>query len=232
MGFIKYSKCATIFGTKLHFSSVPHSSHSIRHIEWIFPAAKSSHLSGAVEIIVKIFKTALRTAIGRQKLTYETLEVFCFECEMVCNSRPLYTVRSNGDHIVPITPSELACGRVLQELPAPVMSNEENISFPAQWKMRRMLQNGFWRNFSDNYLRYLIPTKKSWTSENLTPIKPKDVVLLKDTNLSKNNYKLAVVDKIITGTDGRVRTTWVTPVNAKNSVHRHISKLCLLEAFH
>jgi hypothetical protein len=73
----------------------------------------------------------------------------------------------------------------------------------------------------------LSPTKK-WMKMREDPLKKGDVVLLRDDNLAKNDWKLARVETVHHGKDNLIRMVDLR-IPSGSVIRRHLNKLALLE---
>ena len=81
-------------------------------IQWRFNLARAPWWGGMYERMVRSTKRCLMKAVGSQRMTYEELNTVLVEVEAVLNSRPL-TYIYDDDIELPLTPSQLFCGRRL-----------------------------------------------------------------------------------------------------------------------
>ncbi|CAM4510486.1 unnamed protein product [Leuciscus chuanchicus] len=72
-----------------------------------------------------------------------------------------------------------------------------------QWRQVQALSNMFWRRWRQVYLSTLQGRKK-WTKSHQN-LQEGDVVLLKDNQVVRNSWPMAIVTKAIPGKDGKVR---------------------------
>ena len=184
-------------------------------VEWTFNIEKAPWWGGVFERMVKSTKRCLRKMIGQAKLSLDELQTAVIEVESIINSRPLSYVSSN-DLEEPLTPSHLLIGRRVLSLPDNLSHdgelNDKDFEVnPAQLN-RRMKHlnntlNHFWRRWRDEYLVGLREShrqnKKEASSQ--SPISAGNVVVVHDESLPRGFWKLAKVESVITGQDGKVR---------------------------
>ncbi|KAI7795559.1 hypothetical protein IRJ41_025628, partial [Triplophysa rosa] len=73
-----------------------------------------------------------------------------------------------------------------------------------QWRRVQHLDNTFWSRWRREYLATL-QSRSKWQEERRY-LREGDVVLLKDAQVKRNECPMALVTKIFTSSDGKVRT--------------------------
>ena len=198
---------------------------SRNRIEWIFCSPLSPWSQGVVERMVQNVKKSLTAITHGNTLDIDTLATVFAECENIVNNRPLGVVREMEEAI---TPSHLIAGRKLLSLPDEANKGERKPSAPnAMWRQRQVVLNKFWKKFSHDYLINQQPRKK-WRNYTNSMIKPGDIVVVRDENLSRNDWKLAKVLEIINDRNGIPRYATVQSNNGL-PLRRHFERLALLE---
>ncbi|XP_058789183.1 uncharacterized protein LOC131663100 [Phymastichus coffea] len=89
----------------------------LREIEWHFNPPLSPYFGGLWEAAVKSFKHHFKRVLKDQLLTYEQINTLLIEIEEVLKSRPLYTLSSDPNDPLAITPAHLMIGRPFNVLP-------------------------------------------------------------------------------------------------------------------
>ena len=197
---------------------------SQRGIEWKFIPPASPHFGGAWERLVRSVKVALRSVVGRQPLTDETLQTLMAEVEALLNSRPLTHVSSDPDDLEALTPNHLLLGRASPNLPPGVFS-ETDLSSRKRWRHGQRLADEFWRRWRREYLPTLT-TRRKWTEDGEN-IRPGALVLIAEDNVPRGMWSMARVLRPIVGPDGRVRSAVVK--TACGELIRPATRLCVLE---
>ena len=183
-------------------------------VRWTFNVERAPWWGGVFERMIQTAKRCLRKTIGRARLTHEELLTSVVEVEMTLNSRPLSFV-SSEDTEEPLTPSHLLCGYRILSLPDPVIGvDEEDFDRPASATdfTRRMkhlskVLADFWRRWRTEYLLELREAHRHHHTSDVTdgPITVGDIVIIHDENLPRGLWKLGRVEKLMVGTDGKVR---------------------------
>ena len=97
--------------------------------------------------------------------------------------------------------------------------------YSKRWQQANYLTELFWRRWIDEYLPTLIARQK-WVLQQRN-LRPGDVVLLIDEQITREKWPLGVVDTCEVSTDGAVRGVVVRTKDG--SLRRDIRKLCLIE---
>jgi hypothetical protein len=197
-----------------------------KSIEWFFSTEKAPHQNGLCERLVRTVKNPLRIAIGAARLTKNQLAITLTEIEAVVNNRPLCLTTNSPEDLIPITPMELVNGRKLDQLPDP--NNRKNVTtFQHLWRKRQAILNQFWKRWHNDYLMSQNIRKiwKSPTSENLVD----KLVLIKEDNLSRNEWKIGRIAETIPSKDGLIRNVIVK--TQSSTLRRPVQKLALFENY-
>ena len=197
-----------------------------KSIEWFYSTERAPHQNGLCERLVRTVKTPLRTAIGAARLTKNQLAIIMTEIEAVVNNRPLCVTSNSPEDITPITPMELVNGRRLEQLPDP--NNRQNVTnFKHLWRKRQTILNQFWKRWHNDYLMSQ-NIRKIWknpTSDNLID----KLVLIKEDNMSRNEWKIGRIAETILSRDGLIRNV-VIKTNS-STLRRPVQKLALFENY-
>ncbi len=199
---------------------------SIHEIQWNFTVPESPWQNGITERMVQIVKKILLIKLGNLTLTLRQLETIMIECEAIVNRRPLAVVlESQHGHDVPITPAKLLYGKDLIPIPS-VQVKQSSIS--NAWKHRKTLLGQFWTKFKNEYITSLQPRQK-WKNVISRDAQVGDIVLIKEDNLSKNEWKIAKVTKVFPDKKGIIRHVELQRPDKLNPILRHINRIGLLE---
>ena len=181
-------------------------------IEWLFNLERAPWWGGVFERMVRMTKRCLRKMIGRAKLTFEELSTIVIEVEGVINSRPL-TYLSPDDFDQPLTPAHLLCGRRLLSLPDTIYCKDIEDAYEMTPKhmtkrltyLNRIL-NDFWKRWQTEYLSELRDAHRYGDKTSAEhEVKVGDIVLVHDDSKPRGFWKLALVEKLVTGRDGLTR---------------------------
>ena len=168
-------------------------------------------------------KRCLKKTIG------ELLTVIT-ETEMILNARPLSYVTS-VDVEEPLTPSHLLHGRRFISLPDvctgdPTDPDFELTSTELGKRMSHLshVMNHLWHRWRDEYLIVLRDSHRHSAKDTVpAPVAVGDMVVVHDENLPRGLWKLAQVERLVTGADGLIRgaTIRVKSKGCKSSTMRH-----------
>ena len=176
--------------------------------------------------MVKTVKQSLKKSIGRATLSYDELNTILTEVESIINARPLTYVYDDTESIsYPLTPSHLIWGRRITN-----MANSShfemvstNNSLMRRLKHHRALlryfTNDWWRNYLLN-LRENSTKSHGSNKPNQAGIVVGDIVLLRLDSTSRNFWKLAKVEELVEGRDGKVRSAVVKTISDQGKPSR------------
>ncbi|XP_060559754.1 uncharacterized protein LOC132719841 [Ruditapes philippinarum] len=176
--------------------------------------------------------------LGRSYVTYETLQTVITEIETMINDRPLtYVCSGNSDEPEVLTPSHLLYGRRITKLPyedvlsctfpTPINKLSDRSSVIKQATIQTKLINHFRDRWRHEYLTALRERHQT-TGKNDQTISVGDVVLVHD-DVPRLLWKLAVVEELVPGKDGLIRSA---KIRAQNGLtNRAIVKLYPLEMY-
>ena len=189
-------------------------------VTWKFNVERAPWWGGAFERLVRSTKRCLKKLIGRSHISLDELTTALAEIEAVLNSCPLSYV-SSEDLDEPITPSHLILGQRLLSLPDNLDylcdPDDEEFTLDKNQVTSRVrhlnnLLNHFWKRWRTEYLSCLRevhsqPSRK--TQGERAVIATGDVVIVKDEHIPRGQWKLGVVQEVLTGCDGLVRAAVV-----------------------
>ena len=165
------------------------------------------------ERLVGLMKRGLKKTIGQAKMSYDELSTLIIEVEAVLNSRPL-TYVSTEDTTEPLAPSHgLMTGRRLLTLPkiGTCVCSEDSDFLPgsSQPLCKRLTLNKtidhFWTRWRREYLvafRDSHQHRKSSCSD--ATVNVGEVCVLFDSKCPRTFWRLAKIEHLISGQDGKV----------------------------
>jgi hypothetical protein len=177
--------------------------------------------------------------VGRTKLSLVQLQTVVAQIEAILNDRPLMRVSTDPKSFEPLTPAHLLYGRRITTLPSNYEADEEledptygrdmdsQILSKAYLKTQNVLR-AFWRKWSTSYLPSLREHHQATKGPMKEIIKIGDVVQIHQDS-KRSEWKLAVVEQLNRGADGKVRSAEIRTANGRTS--RPINKLYPLEVF-
>lgn len=181
-------------------------------VEWSFNVERAPWWGGVFERMVRMTKRCLKKMVGRAKLTYDELLTAVTEVEAVINSRPLSYV-SSDDFEQPLTPAHLISGRRLLSLPDAIYCRniEDDFETTPQLLTKRLIYlntilKNFWRRWQSEYLLELREAQRQRKKTSDTEsIEVGDIVLVHDEGKPRGFWKLARIEDLIIGKDGKTR---------------------------
>ena len=155
------------------------------------------------------------------------------EIEGILNNQPLTYASTDISDPEPLTPAHLIYGRRIISAPHPVEDSDESTdpSYLTDQDMRKAtsryskLIQHFWIRWRNEYLTAFREFHKA-TGNNRQVIRKGDVVVVHD-DIPRLHWKFAVVDELIKGNDGPIRSAYVS--TAGHKTNRPITKLYPLE---
>lgn len=196
-------------------------------VEWNFNLEKAPWWGGVFERLVKSTKRCLRKMLGQAKFSGDEMHALV-ETEAILNSHPLSNIDAD-DTEEPLTPSHHLTGRqilsVLDNFIACDIDDEDfEVSDESLQRRVRHLNavlNHFWKQWRREYLLELRDAHRQRPgTQTTTPVKIGDVVVVHEEGCPRGFWKVAKVERLITGRDGLVRGA-VLKLPSKN--HRNVT---------
>ena len=159
------------------------------------------------------------------------LQTVIVEIEAVLNDRPLTYVSADLKDPEPLTPSHLLCGRRITSLPHMIMDDEISDSTFGVPPLKEIAkrQSQLIQHFQSRWKKeYLTSLRKYHKASGTTKqqVQVGDVVIVHD-DIPRTNWKLAIVEKLITGLDGVSRAAEIRTAGGRTN--RLTTKLFPLE---
>ena len=136
-------------------------------------------------------------------LNDESFRTLLAEVECIVNSRPLTVENLEDQSSLPLTPNAILTMKSKVILPPSGIFQREDMYCRKRWRQVQHLANEFWTRWRKEYVAS-IQERSKWKGvrENFLV---DDVVLLKDENLPRNQWPLAMVAEVFLSDDGLVR---------------------------
>ncbi|KAJ0173857.1 hypothetical protein K1T71_011006 [Dendrolimus kikuchii] len=196
---------------------------SDNHIKFSFIPPYSPHFGGLWEAGIKSCKHHLRRVVGGANLTYEEFATVLIQIEAILNSRPLSTLSTDPNDLLPLTPAHFLIGRPLTAPAAADLTKLPNHRLPRYEIIEKMRQD-FWKRWAKEYVSEL-QTRTKWKI-NKDDVKLHQLVLIKDDNLPPLKWKLGRIIRIFPGLDGVSRVADL--YTSSGVTRRAFSKICPL----
>ena len=201
---------------------------SSNRVTWKFIVERAPWWGGFWERLIQSVKKCLKKTVGRTSLDYDELNTVLVETESIINSRPLTYIYGNDESVSdPLTPSHLINGRKISLLPNDehfeIISTHNTLTRRQQHHKRLLEQ--FAEQWRHEYLLSLRerPTTKS-ANGNAATVHVGDIVILKNDSSSRAFWKLAKVEELLPGNDGKIRAAMVKvpPINGKSQLLKRV----------
>ena len=170
--------------------------------EWHKVPTDSQHYNGTAESMIKVTKKQLSHNLKEKTFTKGELDTLMSNISFIVNSRPL--MKKAGEDPLsggPVTPLHLMGGRSTMNIPVVNLDGEAKLT--KRLKFIEEVTTEFWKKWFCQVFHNLVPSYR-WKTEH-RDVKVDDIVLLKESNQLRGEYKLARVSKAEPGVDGKVR---------------------------
>ena len=201
-------------------------------IEWKFNLERAPWWGGFFERMVASVKQCLRKTLGTARLSFDELSTILTEVEGTLNSRPLTYEYNELEEV--LTPSHLIYGRRVKTLPDEIAEpddamNQEGCS--ARFKYLSIKLAHFWNRWRKEYLASLREFHKNKSDRQDRIVQLGDVVVVYEEDRKRGEWKMGIVEGLVTGRDGNVRGAHVRVITKGKPVHlsRPVQKLYPLE---
>ena len=189
-------------------------------IQWKLNPVAASHFGGVFErkigSVRRVLEASLRKHVGR--LTRDDLCTLLQEAGAVVNSTPLYADTDNVQEPLPISPSMLLTLRTPSDVGSYGVFSDRDVMAYGQrrWRRAQYLADEFWKLWRSNYLQELTSRAK-WTRAK-SSLRKGDLVLMREKNVPRCDWRMARVVEATEGVDGLVRRVKVSFLNSKGKI--------------
>ena len=202
-------------------------------IEWKFNLERAPWWGGFFERMVASVKDCLRKALGHARLSFDEMSTLLTEVESTLNSRPL-TYEYNEVEEEVLTPSHLIYGRRIKTLPDEIVEPDDDMSqdvCSSRFKYLSTRLIHFWNRWRKEYLANLREFHRCKSGKQERTVEVGDVVLVYEEERKRGEWKMGVVESLVTGKDGVVRGANVRVITKGKPIHlsRPVQKLYPLE---
>lgn len=199
--------------------------------QFYFNTPGSSHMGGVWERQIRSVRNTLSGLLsGRNhKLDSSCLRTLFYEVAAIVNSRPLSAeVLSQANGPKPLTPNHLLTQKTDLPLPPPGRFDSSDEYSRKRWRRVQSIAEAFWKRWKHEYLTSLQPRSRWW--EKKENMRVDDIVLVKDDNVVRNEWRLGRVTKVLLSDDGLVRRVELLIADANLDGHgkRH-SKATIIQ---
>ncbi|XP_041717582.2 uncharacterized protein LOC121549770 [Coregonus clupeaformis] len=152
---------------------------------------------GENDRVTRRFLDSILLKVGPSKIT-----IFMVEVSAIVKARPLVPVSTDPDLPLILMTATLLSQKV-GVVPPPQGEFNENNLFSRQWRQVQSLPNTFWHRWKKEYLPILQNSRK-WQKE-MPNLREGDIVMLRDSQVKKNDWPMGIIVKTFPGSDGKVR---------------------------
>ena len=188
---------------------------------------EASHAGGVWERQIRSVRSVLSSILLEHSslLTDEVFRTFLAEAELIVNSRPI-TSDPTDPNAPPLSPIQLLTLKSKVVLPPPGEFQKEDVYCRRRWRHVEHLANVFWTRFRKEYLQSL-QSRNKWSAVRRN-FSVNDIVLLKDSNVPRQQWPMGIVTQVFSSDDGLVRSVELKVPSATAPLRRPIQKLVLL----
>ena len=202
-------------------------------INWEKNTPNASHMGGVWERQIRTVRSILASLLKShdQVLNDESFNTLIKEVEGIINSRPLVIENVSDPSSQVLSPSHLLTLKSKAVLPPPGVFQKNDIYCRRRWRVVQHLANEFWCRWRKEFLASL-QSRQKWTGKKRN-FQIGDFVLLKEDNVSRNNWPMARVSGTFPNDDGLVRSVELRVADHASpgkttKLKRPISKIVLL----
>lgn len=176
------------------------------NLEFEFSVPYASHHNGAWERQIRSVRATLSGMLlnSGSQLDDESLRTLMYEVMAIVNGRPLTTDSlEDPESLLPLTPNQLLTMKSQVVIPPPGEFPQEDLLLHKRWRRVQYLANVFWNRWRKEYLNNL-QTRPKWNKVERN-MKVGDIVIMKEDDLPRNQWRLARVHEVYVDEDQRVR---------------------------
>lgn len=211
-----------------------------KQCDFIMNAPHSSHVGGVwerqIRTVRNILKSTLLLSSGR--VDDSSLRAFFYEAMAIVNSRPLTIDNLNDPNsLEPLTPNHLLTMKSTAALPPPGKFIKEDMYARKRWRHVQYLAEQFWSRWRKEYVANIAIRQRWHTPKRNLQIG--DIVLMRDDDLPRNEWRLGRISETMADKDGLVRRVKLClgdqklgdkgqRLNKQSVMERPVQKLVLL----
>ena len=173
--------------------------------DFVLNPPSASHMGGVWERQIRSKRSVLSGLLQHagSQLNDESLRTLMCETAAIIKSRPL-TVENLNDptSFTPLTPNNLLTTKTSIVMPPPGSFQRPDLYCRKRWRRVQHLAEQFWKRWQKEYLLQLQQRQK-WTRTKRN-LQKGDIVLIRDDNLPRCQWKLGRVSDATPGSDNQV----------------------------
>ncbi|XP_058471988.1 uncharacterized protein LOC131445137 [Solea solea] len=177
-----------------------------KQCDFLMNVPEASHMGGIWERQIRTVRSVMSTVLAQAngRLDDTSLRTFFYEAMSIVNSRPLTTdTISDPKSVEPLTPNHLLTMKSIVPLPPPGNFVKEDLYARKRWRRVQYLSEQFWSRWRKEYLAN-ISLRQRWHVPRRN-VRVGDVVIVKEDNVPRNEWRLARVVEARKEDDGLVR---------------------------
>lgn len=179
---------------------------AMKQCDFCLNAPSSSHAGGVWERQIRTIKGVMSSVLAQStgRLNDASLRTFFYEAMSIVNNRPL-TVDGLSDptSLEPLTPNHLLTMKSSVPLPPPGTFVKEDLYAKKRWRQVQYLSEQFWSRWRIEYLAN-ISLRQRWHTPRRN-VQVGDIVIVKEEEIPRNEWRLARVIEVCKADDGLVR---------------------------
>ena len=194
-------------------------------LEWRFNLSRAPWWGGQFERLIGLFKRAFYKTIGNGILSFEELAEVVLDVEVALNNRPL-TYLEDDVQLPVLTPWSMLNinPSVIPEVDAHHLDDRD---LRKRAKFLRKCKEAMWNRWSQEYIRSLRERHNQRSGKQIAYPKIGEVVVIRDEDKKRNEWKLGVVSGVIEGKDNVIRGVRVR--TSKGNLERAVQYIYPLE---
>ncbi|XP_052430381.1 uncharacterized protein LOC127971416 [Carassius gibelio] len=177
-----------------------------KQCDFLMNVPEASHMGGVWERQIRTVRSVMNAVLAQAKgrLDDTSLRTFFYEAMLIVNNRPLTTNTINDpESLEPLTPNHLLTMKTSVPLPPPGKFIREDLYARKRWRRVQYLSEQFWSRWRKEYLANL-SLRQQWHKPRRN-VQIGDVVIVKEDNVHRNEWRLARVVETSADDDGLVR---------------------------
>ena len=180
-------------------------------LEWYFVSASAQHQNRFTEVMIKLAKgvmKSLMTVLRDTVLNLNELNTLLCETAQIVNERPIGIQPNESVDSIYLSPASLLLGRCSSRISSgPFRPNGEQVDDPKAFGNRFLMVQAITQQFWNVWQKLYFPTlviRQKWHSERRN-VTQGDVVLVKDSNMLRGEWRIGRVSECYPDSKGRVR---------------------------
>ena len=179
-----------------------------KQCDFLMNVPDASHMGGVwerqIRTVRSVMSSVLTQATGR--LDDASLRTFFYEAMSIVNNRPLTSETINDPKSMePLTPNHFLTMKTSVPLPPPGNFVEEDIYGRKRWRRVQYLLEQFWSRWRKEYLSNISLRQRWHTPRQNVEVGDVVIVIVKEDNVPRNEWKLARIVETSEDDDGLVR---------------------------